>query len=65
VSQTFDALDTIITSGNVHAHLHDIDIETLDNTLLLTFVYEIIIIDKGSTSSSRDTDAPGFGGGPS
>jgi hypothetical protein len=65
VSQASDALDTMITSAIVDAHIHDIDIETLDSALLPTFVYEIVVLDRGSTSSNRDTDAPGSGGGPS
>jgi hypothetical protein len=65
VSQDFDALDTMITSGTVDAHIHDIDIETLDSALMPTFVSEIVVLDRGSTSGSRDTDAPGSGGGPS
>jgi hypothetical protein len=55
----------MITSGIVDAHNHDIDIETLDSALVLTFASEIVVIDKGSTSDSRDIDAPGSVGGPS
>jgi hypothetical protein len=65
VSQDFDALNTMITLGIVHAHIHDIDIETLDSALFSTFVYEIVVLDKGSTSGSRDIDTYGSGGGPS
>jgi hypothetical protein len=65
VSQDFDALDTMITSTIVDACIHDIDIETLESALMPTFVCEIVVLDRGSTSSSRDTDAPGSGGGPS
>jgi hypothetical protein len=64
VSKSFDSLDTMITLGIV-AHLHDIDIEILDSALFLTFIYEIDVLDRGSTSGSSDTDAPGSGGGPS
>jgi hypothetical protein len=64
VSQAFDALDIMFTLSTV-AHIYDIDIKTLDNALLLTFIYEIVVLDRGSTSSSRDTDAPNSGGGPS
>jgi hypothetical protein len=64
VSQDFDALDTMFTSGTV-AHLHDIDRETFDSALLSTFISEIVVLDRGSTSGSRDIDAPGSGGGPS
>jgi hypothetical protein len=56
VSQAFDALDTMITSSTVNAHIHDIDIKTLDSALMPTFAYEIIVLDRGSTSGSRDTD---------
>jgi len=65
VSHAFDALDTMITSSNVDAHLHDIDIETLDSALMLTFVVEIVVLHRGSTYGSRDNDAPISGGGPS
>jgi hypothetical protein len=63
VSQDFDSLDTMFTSGNT-THLHDIDIETLDSTLLPKFIYEIVVLDRVSTSGSRDTDAHGSSGGP-
>jgi hypothetical protein len=65
VSQASDALDTMITLGIVDAHIHDIDIETLDSALMSTFSSEIIVLDRGSTSGSRDIDALGSGGGPS
>jgi hypothetical protein len=65
VSQVFYALDTMITSGIVDAHLHDIDIETLDSALISTFVSKIVSLDRGSTSCRRDIDAPTSIGGPS
>jgi hypothetical protein len=65
VSQDFDALDTMNTSGIVDAHLHDIDIEAFDSALMPTFVYEIVVLDRDSTYGSKDTDAPGSSGGPS
>jgi hypothetical protein len=64
VSQDFDALDTMFTSGTV-AHLDDLDRETFDSALLSTFISDIVGLDRGSTSGSRDTDASGSGGGPS
>jgi hypothetical protein len=64
VSQYFYALDTMFTLGNA-AHLHDIDRETFDSELLLTFISKIVVLDRGSTSASRDIDALGYGGGPS
>jgi hypothetical protein len=63
--QSFDAWDTMITLGIFHVHLHDIDIEILNISLLSTFVSEIVVLDKGSTSGSKYTDAPGSGSGPS
>jgi hypothetical protein len=65
VSQDFDALDTMTTLSIDHGHLHDIDIETLDSALFLTFVYEIVVLARGSTFGSRDIDTPSSRGGPS
>jgi hypothetical protein len=62
VSQAFDALDTMFTSGIV-AQV-DLDRETFDSVLMSTFIF-YIIIDRPSTFSSRDTNASGSGGGPS
>jgi hypothetical protein len=64
VSQAFDALDTMFTSGIV-AHLDDLDRETCDSALLSTFIFDIVGLDRGLTSSGKDIDASGFGGGPS
>jgi hypothetical protein len=64
VSQDFDALGTMITLGSVHAHLHDIDIETLDSAVFLTFFSKIVFLDRGSTFGRRDTDAHGSSGEP-
>jgi hypothetical protein len=55
----------MITSSIIDAHIHDIDIETLENALILTFVSYIVVIDIGSTSGSRYIDAPSSSGGPS
>jgi hypothetical protein len=63
VSQDFDALDTMLTLGTI-AYVDDLDRESFDSALMSTFIFDIII-DRPSTSSSRDTDASGFGGGPS
>jgi len=64
VSNCFDSLDTMITSGTIAPHIHDIDRETLDNTIFPTFVFDIVVLDRGSTSSSRDTKAILSTGGP-
>jgi hypothetical protein len=64
VSQVFYALDIMFTLGTT-THLHDIDIDTFDSALLLTFISYIVVLDKGSTSGSRDSDAPGSSGGSS
>jgi hypothetical protein len=63
VSQYFDDLDTMFTLGTT-AHRHDIDINTFDHALLLTFISEIVVLERGSTYGSRDTNALGSGGGP-
>jgi hypothetical protein len=55
----------MITLGNVHAHIHDIDIETLYSAFFFTIVSKIVVLDKGSTSGSRGTDTPSSGGEPS
>jgi hypothetical protein len=64
VSQAIEALDTMFTSGTA-AHLDDIDRKTFDSSLLLTFVSDIVGLDRGSTFGSRDIDASGSGFGPS
>jgi hypothetical protein len=64
VPKYFDALDTMITLGTIDAHIHDIDIETLDSALISTFVSYIGVLDRGSTPGRKDTDAPSSGGGP-
>jgi hypothetical protein len=46
------------------AQVDDLDRETFDSVLMSTFLSDIII-DRPSTSGSRDTDASGSGGGPS
>jgi hypothetical protein len=38
-------------------------IERFDNALLPTFIFEIVFLDRGLAFSSRDIDAPSFGGG--
>jgi hypothetical protein len=65
VLQVYDALDTMITSSTIDAHIHDIDIETLDSALMSTFSSQIVFLDRGSTFGNKDIDAPGSGGGPS
>jgi len=64
VSKYFDCLDPMITSGTVAPHIYDIDKETLDIAIFPTFVFHTIVLDKGSTSSSRDTEAIFSSGGP-
>ena len=64
MSQYFDALETMFTSGTT-THFDDLDREIFDSAFLSTFISEIDVLDRGSTSSSRDTDASDFGGGPS
>jgi hypothetical protein len=54
----------MFTSDNV-AHLHYIDIKTLDSALLSSFISEIVFLDRASTYGSRGIDAPSSGGGPS
>jgi hypothetical protein len=39
--------------------------ETFDIAIMSTFVSKIVVLDRSSTSSRRDTDVPGSGGGPS
>jgi hypothetical protein len=60
--EDFDALDTMFTSGA--ATQVDLDGNTFDSDVLLAFIFGI-----GTgipfTSSSRDIDASGYGGGPS
>jgi hypothetical protein len=62
VSQDFDALETMFTSGT--AAKVDLDRETFDSVLFPTFLSDIGIY-RPSTSSVRDTDVFGSGGGPS
>jgi hypothetical protein len=64
VSRDFNSLDTMFTSGTT-THIRDIDRETFDSALFSTFIYEIVVLDRGSTSSSREIDAPSSGGGTS
>jgi hypothetical protein len=54
----------MFTSGTA-AHLDDYDREKFYSALFLTFISDIVCLDRGSTSGSRDIDAPGSGGGPS
>jgi hypothetical protein len=63
VSQAFVVVETMFASIT-DAHLHDIDSETFDSVILLTFVFEIVVLDRGSTYGSRDIDAPSSFGGP-
>jgi hypothetical protein len=51
-------------ASSTDAHLHDIDSKPFDSVILSTFVFEIVVLDRGSTYGSRDTYAPGSGGGP-
>jgi hypothetical protein len=53
----------MFTSGTT-THVYDLDRETFDSALLSTFIFDIVGLDKSSTSSNRDTDASRFGGGP-
>jgi hypothetical protein len=63
VSQDFDALDTMLTSC-IATHVYDLDRETFDSALMSTFLSDIII-GRPTTSSSKDIDTSGYGGGPS
>jgi hypothetical protein len=54
VSQDFDALDTMFTLDTI-SHLHDIDRDTFDSPHLSTFISEIVVLDKGSTTSSSSS----------
>jgi hypothetical protein len=60
MSKDFDALDTIFKS-RVVAHV-DLDRETFNNVLMSTFISDIII-DRPSTSGSKDIDVSGSSGG--
>jgi len=63
MSQDFEALNTMFTSGTI-AQVDDLDRETFDYVLMSTFLSDVII-DRPSTSCSIDTDASSSGGGPS
>jgi hypothetical protein len=56
VSQDIDVVDTMFTSG-----VSQLD---LDDSVLLSLIFDIGT-DRPSTSSWRDTNVSGFGGGPS
>jgi hypothetical protein len=62
MSHFFDVLDTMLTSGTA-VQVDDLDGETFDSALILTFIYDVIN-DRPSTSGIRDIAASGFGGGP-
>jgi hypothetical protein len=62
MSKIFYALETMFTSSTVS--WVDFDGDTFDNEVLLSFSFGIGV-DRPSTSSSRDINAFGFGGGPS
>jgi hypothetical protein len=46
----------------IATHIDEIDRETFDSPLFSTFIYDIVCLDRGYASSSRETDASGFGG---
>jgi hypothetical protein len=54
----------MFTLGTI-AHLDELVRETFEHALLSTFISDIVGLDRGSTSGSKDTDASGSGGGPS